>query len=460
MDKTQELLANEPIGKLLIRYSIPAIIGMLVNALYNVVDRIFIGNIPNVGQLATAGIGVTMPITTILIAFGMLVGIGAITNISIKLGEGKRDEAEKVLGNSITLSIIIGLILMVIGISFGDEILILFGASGQSLPYAKPFITIILLGSVFNILAFTLNSTIRGDGNPRLAAVIMSVGCILNIVLDYIFIFKFNMGIEGAAIATVIAQIVTAIWGLMYYVRGKSNLEFNKEHLKLDINIVKIIFAIGMSAFSMQIAASLVQIISNNALKLYGGDLAIGAMSTITSIMLVFFMPVFGISQGSQPIIGFNYGKKQYNRVKKAFNISLIYGIAILTLGWIVINLWPETLVTAFNSDKELVAVTINGLKKYSLMMPLVPISILGSNYIQSVGKAKKAIVLGLLRQVIILIPMIIILSKFIGLDGVWYAQPVSDFVAIVITWVIVIREFKAYKKSSQKPKVKFELET
>ncbi|MEG2983657.1 MAG: MATE family efflux transporter [Peptostreptococcaceae bacterium] len=459
MDKTQELLAHESIGKLLIRYSIPAIIGMLVNALYNVVDRMFIGNIPDVGQLATAGIGVTMPITTILIAFGMLVGIGAITNISIKLGEGKRDEAENVLGNSITLSVIIGLILMIIGIAFGDKILILFGASDKSLPYAKPFINIILLGSVFNILAFTLNSTIRGDGNPRLAAIIMSVGCILNIVLDYIFIFKFNMGIEGAAIATVIAQTVTAVWGVMYYVRGKSNLELNKKYLKLDINIVKIIFAIGMSAFSMQIAASLVQIISNNALKLYGGDLAIGAMSTITSIMLVFFMPVFGISQGSQPIIGFNYGKKQYDRVNKTFNISLIYGIAILTLGWGVINLWPETLVTAFNRDKELVAVTINGLKKYSLMMPLVPISILGSNYIQSIGKAKKAIVLGLLRQVIILIPMIIILSKFIGLDGVWYAQPISDFIAIIITWVIVIREFRTYKKSSQKSKVKFEIE-
>ncbi|MGL5756765.1 MAG: MATE family efflux transporter [Paraclostridium sp.] len=459
MDKTQELLAHESIGKLLIRYSIPAIIGMLVNALYNVVDRMFIGNIPDVGQLATAGIGVTMPITTILIAFGMLVGIGAITNISIKLGEGKRDEAENVLGNSITLSVIIGLILMIIGIAFGDTILILFGASDKSLPYAKPFINIILLGSVFNILAFTLNSTIRGDGNPRLAAIIMSVGCILNIVLDYIFIFKFNMGIEGAAIATVIAQTVTAVWGVMYYVRGKSNLELNKKYLKLDINIVKIIFAIGMSAFSMQIAASLVQIISNNALKLYGGDLAIGAMSTITSIMLVFFMPVFGISQGSQPIIGFNYGKKQYDRVNKTFNISLIYGIAILTLGWGVINLWPETLVTAFNRDKELVAVTINGLKKYSLMMPLVPISILGSNYIQSIGKAKKAIVLGLLRQVIILIPMIIILSKFIGLDGVWYAQPISDFIAIIITWVIVIREFRTYKKSSQKSKVKFEIE-
>ncbi|EPZ53650.1 MATE efflux family protein [[Clostridium] sordellii ATCC 9714] len=331
---------------------------MLVNALYNVVDRMFIGNIPNVGKLATAGIGVTMPITTILIAFGMLVGIGAITNISIKLGEGKIEEADRVLGNSITLSIIIGIVLTFIGIIFGEKILILFGASEQSLPYAQPFVNIILLGAVFNISAFTLNSTIRGDGNPKLAAIIMSVGCILNIFLDYIFIFKFNMGIEGAAIATVIAQVITAIWGIMYYIKGKSNLKLKREYLKLDLKTVEMICVIGMAAFSMQIAASIVQIVCNNALKLYGGDLAIGAMSTITSIMLVFFMPVFGISQGSQPIIGFNYGKKQYDRVKKTFNISLVYGIVILTVGWVVINIWPSILVKAFNSDKDLVSVT------------------------------------------------------------------------------------------------------
>lgn len=459
MDKTQELLANEPISKLLVRYSIPAIIGMLVNALYNVVDRMFIGNIPNVGKLATAGIGVTMPITTILIAFGMLIGIGAITNISIKLGEGKIEEADRVLGNSITLSIIIGIVLTFIGIIFGEKILILFGASEQSLPYAQPFVNIILLGAVFNIAAFTLNSTIRGDGNPKLAAIIMSVGCILNIFLDYIFIFKFNMGIEGAAIATVIAQVITAIWGIMYYIKGKSNLKLKREYLKLDLKTVEMICAIGMAAFSMQIAASVVQIVCNNALKLYGGDLAIGAMSTITSIMLVFFMPVFGISQGSQPIIGFNYGKKQYDRVKKTFNISLVYGIVILTVGWVVINIWPSILVKAFNSDKDLVSVTINGLKKYSLMMPLVPISILGSNYIQSVGKAKKAIILGLLRQVIILIPVTIILSKLIGLDGVWYAQPVSDFIAIVITWIIVVKEMRSYKVYNKDLQSKFEVE-
>jgi putative MATE family efflux protein len=457
MDKTQELLANEPIGKLLLKYSIPAIIGMLVNALYNVVDRMFIGNMPDVGPLAIAGVGVTMPITTILLAFGMLVGIGAITNISIKLGQGKKDEADKVLGNSMALSVIIGLILTVGGIIFGEKILILFGASEQSLYYAKPFTNIILLGSIFNIIAFTLNSTIRGDGNPRLAAIIMATGCGLNIVLDYIFIYKLNMGVQGAATATVISQIITAVWAMLYYLSGKSNLTFKKSNLKLDGKITKMIFAIGLSPFIMQLASSLVQIISNNALKTYGGDLAIGAMSTTTSIMLIFYMPLFGISQGSQPIIGFNYGSKQYDRCKKTYNLSLLYGTIILTMGAIIIQLWPEVLVKMFNSDPELVKVTSNGLKKYSLMMPIVPISILGTNYIQSIGKAKQAMILSLLRQVIILIPIIIVLSKITGLDGVWYAQPVSDIIAVVITWIVVLKEFKSYKKSAQEVKVKFQ---
>lgn len=447
MKSTHDTLANEPIGKLLIKYSIPAIIGMLVNALYNVVDRIFIGNMPQAGPLAIAGVGVTMPITTILMAFGMLVGTGAVTNISIKLGEGKNDEANKILGNSITLSVIIGLIIVVVGIIFSEDILILFGASQQSLKYAKPFINIILLGAVFNIVAFTLNNTIRGDGNPRLAGVIMAIGCIINIILDYIFIFKFNWGVQGAAIATVIAQIITAIWSILYYLRGKSNLSFKKENLRLDFTVVKIILLIGLSPFVMQLASSLVQVISNNALKLYGGDLAIGAMSTIVSIMLIFYMPLFGISQGSQPIIGFNYGSKQYDRLKKVYNLSLLYGIVILTIGLIAIQLWPEFLVSMFNNNKDLVKITSNGLKKYSLMMPIVPISILGSNYIQSIGKAKQAMILSLLRQVIILIPIIIILSRYMGLDGVWYAQPVSDFIAIVITWFIMYKEFGLYEK-------------
>ena len=445
--KNSQVLGTESIGKLLIKYSIPAIIGMIVNALYNVVDRIFIGNIPDVGPLAITGVGVTMPIMTIILAFAMLIGIGVTTNISIKLGQGKKEEAQKLIGNGITLSVIISVIISIVGITFGDSILKLFGASDQTLYYAESYIYIILAGTIFNILAFTLNNTIRGDGNPKLAATIMVVGCLTNIVLDAVLIFVFKLGIQGAAIATVISQMVTAIWALMYYVKGKSNLKFEKSSLKLDKSLVKIIFAIGSAPFAMQIATSLVQVISNNALKVYGGDLAIGAMATISSISMIFLMPIFGLNQGAQPIIGFNYGAKQYDRANSAFKVSALASIIIMTSGWLLIQTVPEFIVGMFNKDPKLMKITVNGIRIYLLMLPIIGVSITGSNYIQSVGKAKVAMVLSLLRQVILLIPMIVILPKFFGLDGVWYAQPVSDFLATAITVVILVKELRSYKK-------------
>lgn len=445
--KNQEILGTESIGKLLIRYSIPAIIGMMVNALYNVVDRIFIGNIPGVGPLAITGVGVTMPIMSIILAFAMLIGIGATTNISIKLGAGKKEEAQNIIGNSITLSIIISLIISILGIIFGDNILTLFGASDATLYYAKSYIYIILAGSVFMTLGFTLNNTIRGDGNPKLAAIIMVVGCLTNIVLDALFIFVFNMGIQGAAIATITSQMVTAVWGLSYYIKGKSNLKFNKSSLKLKKSTVKVIFAIGSAPFAMQIATSLVQVISNNALKLYGGDLAIGSMATISSISMIFLMPVFGINQGAQPIIGFNYGAKKYKRANDAFKISAIAATIVLSIGWIIVMISPEIIVGMFNKDPKLMDITINGVKIYLFMLPIIAVAITGSNYIQSIGKAKVAMVLSLLRQVILLIPMIVILPKFLGLDGVWLAQPVSDLLATVITSIILFKELRSYKK-------------
>ena len=459
MKNQQQMLATEPVGKLLLKYSVPAIIGMIVNALYNVVDRIFIGNIPGVGALAITGVGVTMPIMTIILAFGMLIGVGATANISIKLGQGKRDDAETIIGNAITLSIIISLAISVIGILFGDTILKSFGASESTLYYAKSYIYIVLGGSIFNLLAFSLNNTIRGDGNPKLAATIMVVGCLTNIVLDAVLIFVFNMGIQGAAIATVTSQAVTAIWGLTYYIKGKSNLKFKKSNLKLNKDIVKIIFSIGSAQFAMQIAASLVQIISNNALKAYGGDLAIGAMATISSISMIFLMPVFGINQGSQPIIGFNYGAKQYERANKAFKISVSVACVIMTVGWLLMQLKPELIVGMFNKDPKLMDITINGAKLYLFMLPIVGISITGSNYMQSVGKAKSAMILGLLRQVILLIPMIIILPKFFGLNGVWYAQPASDLLSTVITAVVLVKELKRYKNVEKEVELKSELQ-
>lgn len=442
----QELLGKEKIGKLLLKYSVPAIIGMLVNALYNVVDRIFIGNIPGVGSLAITGVGVTLPITTIILGFSMLVGVGATTTISIRLGQGKREEAEKVIGNAITLSAIIAIVLTIIGLVFGELILSKFGASESTMQYAKDYIYIILIGNIFNMVAFALNNTIRGDGNPKLAATIMIIGCLTNIVLDAVLIFVFNLGIQGAAIATVISQLITAIIGLRYYVSGKSNLKFVKSSLKLDKAIVSKILAIGAAPFAMQIAASLVQVIANNVLRTYGTDIAIGAMATISSVSLMCLMPIFGINQGAQPIIGFNYGAKQIDRAQKAYKISLIVATIILCVAFVLVQSFPETIIGIFNKDPKFMDISIKGLRIYLLMLPIVGISITGSNYIQSIGEAKTAMFLSLLRQVILLIPFILILPRLfnLGVNGVWIAQPLSDVISSVITVSILVKTMRS----------------
>ncbi|MGL5507953.1 MAG: MATE family efflux transporter [Paraclostridium sp.] len=450
MDNSKNVLGTESIGKLIVKYSVPAIIGMMVNALYNVVDRIFIGNIPDAGPMAITGLGVTLPITTIIMAFGTLVGIGATTNISIRLGEGKIEEAKKNLGNAITLSVIIGIVLAIIGMAFLDNILMLFGASEGTLIYAKSYTSIILIGTVFSLMAMMFSNLIRGDGNPKLSAMIMAIGCLTNIILDAIFIFGFNMGIQGAALATIIAQGITAIWGLLYYIKGKSNVKFEKSTLKLNKNIVIAMFAIGSAPFAMQLANSLVQVTVNNSLKLYGGDLAIGAMATINSITMIFVMPAFGFVQAMQPIVGFNYGAKKYDRAKEAFKITLVLTTVVLVIGAMFVQLAPQVLVGMFNKDAELMNITINGLRKYLFALPIIGLSIVGTNYIQSTGNAKIAMILGLLRQVILLIPLAIILPKFVGLDGVWYAQPVADILSCVITVVILIKELNKFSNNTE----------
>ena len=291
------------------------------------------------------------------------------------------------------------------------------------------------------------NNIIRGDGNPKLSAMIMAVGCATNIVLDAIFIFGFKMGIQGAALATVISQGVTAIWGLSYYLRGKSNLKFIKSSLKLNSKLVKEIFAIGSAPFAMQIAASMIQVLNNQALSTYGGDLSIGAMATISSIAMIFLMPTFGLVQGMQPIVGFNYGAKNYDRAKKTFVITAIASTTLFVIGAIATQFAPQVLVGMFNKDAQLMSITINGLRKYTLALPLIGISIVGTNYIQSTGRAKMAMVLSLLRQVIVLIPMILILPKFLGLDGVWFAQPTADAVSSILTAIVIFKEFRSYEK-------------
>lgn len=441
--ENQEALRREKIWILLFRYSIPAIIAMMVTSLYNVVDRAFIGSMEGVGSIAIAGLGVTMPVFTLIIAFGMLVSVGASTSLSIKLGERNKKEAEKILGNALTLSIIISIIITVLGLVFLEDILFLLGASKDSISYAKDYMSVILVGTPFNLIAFSLNNAIRAEGNPKLAARTMIVGCILNLILDPIFIFVFNLGIKGAAIATLLCQVVVFIWVAHYFIRGKSNLKLKKYNLKLDINITKKIFAIGMTPFAMEVAISITHVLTNNSLKVYGGDLAIGAMTALTSILLMFMMPVFGLNQGMQTIISYNYGAKQFDRAKKTLILSILVSIVILSFGFLVVQVFPEAFVGIFNKDSNLMEIAVRGININLITLPIMGISIVGPVYFQCVSKVKHSMFLTLLRQFILFIPLIIVLPIRFNLDGVWLAQPIADFIAMIIVLLFLRREFK-----------------
>jgi putative MATE family efflux protein len=443
-------VATAPIGKLLLKYSIPGIIGMMVTALYNVVDRIYIGQIPNIGSLAISGVGATLPITTIVLAFSMLVGMGATANISIFLGKKQKKDAEGILGNAVSMSIFFSLLITIIGVLFTNQILSSFGASNDLLPFAREYIIIILAGTIFNLTSFSINNTIRADGSPVVAGVIMGIGCVINIVLDSIFIFTFNMGIRGAAIATVISQVVTTALIGWYYLSGRSYLKISLKTLKPNFKYIGIIIAIGLSPFSMQIATSVVQIVLNNRLRDLGGDIALGAFAIIVSIWMIFMMPVFGINQGGQPIIGYNYGARQFARVRKTLLIITGVGTLYLTLGFLIIQFFPEALIGFFNKDQELVKIATEGIRTNLFTLPLLSICVMGSTFFQNIGKAKISIFLSLMRQVLLLIPAIIIFSDYLGLRGVWIAQPICDAISTVTIIIFVLFELKKQKEMQQ----------
>lgn len=442
----QKRLGEEPILKLLLSFSIPAIVGMVVNTLYNIIDRMYIGRIEGIGPLALTGVGITMPIMTIILAFGMLVGIGTAARVSLKLGEHNKDSAEEHLGNAFTLIIIISIAITILGLMFLDPILGVFGASENTEIYARQYMQIIFIGTIVNMLSFGLNHSIRSDGSPKVAMLSMLIGAITNIILDPIFIFGFGIGVRGAAIATVISQILTTIWILQYFTVGKSIIKLKASNLKLKLPIIISIFSIGMSPFSMQLAASVVQVLANNSLKEYGGDLAIGAMTIISSVSMIFLMPIFGINQGSQPIIGYNYGAKQYDRVKETVKYGAIAATIIVVIGWIVTQSAPQVLIAIFNNDPELVGIATNGIKIYLFMMPLVGFQVISSNYFQSIGKAKISMFLSLLRQVILLIPCILILPKIFELNGIWLSGAVCDGLSSLITGIIFFYSVKKLK--------------
>ncbi|EJO5347563.1 MATE family efflux transporter [Clostridium botulinum] len=453
MDR-QKQLGEENVKKLLLKFSVPAILGMLINALYNIIDRMYIGHIKDVGSLAITGVGLTLPIMTILMAFSMLIGIGSAAIISIRLGQKRKEDAEKILGNAFILLCVIMIIITIIGLVVVDPLLNIFGASSKTFYYAKEYIVIILIGSITNALGFGLNNSIRAEGNPKMAMVTMLLGAILNIILDPIFIFAFNMGIKGAAIATVISQTANTIWVIRYFTSKRSTLKLKKENFKVEKKIFLEITSIGMAPFALQLAASIVIIISNNALKSTGGDLAIGAMTVINSVVLVFLMPIFGINQGSQPIIGYNYGAKQYKRVKDTLKIAIFSATIIVLIGFFFVQIFPQYIIKIFNSDPKLMEMAIKGLKIDLCMMPVIGFQIVSSNYFQAIGKAKVSVFLSLLRQVIILIPLLLILPKYFGLTGVWMCAPISDIMSSLVTAVFIYKEMNSLgKKKSYKVK-------
>jgi len=444
MDRTKQL-GEEKIGKLLLKFSIPAIIGMLVNALYSVVDRIFVGN--GVSDLALTATTVTFPISIIIMAFGMLVGIGSAAKISIKLGQHRKDEAEHILGNAFILIIIVSILVTIVGIAFEEPLLIAFGASEKVLPLAKQFITIILIGAVLQNIGFGLNNLIRAEGNPKMAMNTMLIGFVLNIIFNPIFIFGLHLGIRGSALATIVSQTVCSIWVLLYFTGDKSILKLKKKNFRIKLHVVEEIFSIGLSPFLMQVAASAITVILNNELKKYGGDEAIAAMGIINSISMLILMPIFGINQGSQPIIGYNYGAKDFKRVKKALKLAVIAATTIATVGFIIIELIPRQIVSVFNrNNQDLINIGSRGLRIFLIMLPIIGFQVVCSNYFQAVGKAKIAIFLSLSRQVVVLLPLLLILPSAFKLDGVWMAGPSSDFIASLLTGGFLLKELKRLK--------------
>jgi putative MATE family efflux protein len=441
MDEAKEL-ETQSIGKLLFKFSIPAVIGMLVNALYSVVDRIFIGR--GVGSMALSGVAVTFPISNIIMGIGMLVGVGAAAVVSIKLGQKKAKDAEKILGNAFVLTLIISAVVSVLGIAFLEPLLNLFGASAETIPYAKQFATIILAGAVLQNVGFGLNPIIRSEGDPKTAMKTMLIGAVLNFIFNPIFIFELKMGVAGSALATIISQAVCSAWIINYFTRGKSLLKLKKADMQLDRHYVGEIISIGVSPFVMQVAASFVTIIINTSLVKYGGDLAVGAYSLINSIAVLIIMPILGVNQGTQPIIGYNFGAKNIGRVKKALFYGVIIDTCISIIGLLAVELFPVQIISMFNStDTKLIEIGANGLSIVLAMIVVVGAQTICVNYFQSVGKAKHSMFLSLLRQVAVLIPLVFILPHFLKLNGVWIAAPISDTVSSLVTFIFIMREIK-----------------
>ncbi len=439
-------LASESIGKLILQFSVPAIIGQVVFALYNIVDRMFIGQ--TMGTLAISSISITLPLFTIMIAFGMLVGIGAGSRVSISLGEGRKEWAERILGNAIFLFVVISLMIMSVGYIFMDEVLLAVGATESMIGMASSYMHIIYSAVFFNFMAFGVNGIIRAEGSPRTSMYIMLSGAILNIFLDYLFVIVLGYGIEGAAWATVMSNVLSACCTLYHFSFSKSRrISLHLKFVMPRLVIIKNILAIGSSGFILQLGASLAAVFANSALLKYGGEEAIGAMGVINSFYLFVMMVNVGLGQGIQPLIGFNYGHKSYDRVRTILNRALLIATGISLLAFIPIFVMPDSLVSLFSDgDMSFVKLTSRGMMLFLMGLPLLGFNTVGSGYFQSVGKAKQAGILFFMKQIVLYIGCIIVLPVFFELDGVFLSGAVSEFLLFVVLVLFLSREMSSLK--------------
>jgi len=444
-NRNQSVLDDERVGWLLLKLSLPAFLGMFVITLYNVVDTIFIGHY--VGPLGIAGLSIVFPVQMLSLGIGQMTGIGGASLISRLIGAGNAPRAERALGNGITSTIVLSAILMIVGLANPDFWLRLMGSSETILPYARDYMTIILTGIVFQTLAMALNGLIRAEGNARFPMIGMIIGAVLNTILCAIFIIPLEMGIRGSALAAVIAQLISVIYLMSYYFTGKSFLKIRSRNLIPETSILKSILAIGIAAFAMTFAGSLSAIFVNRTLEAFSGDLAVSAFGILNRMVMFVLMPGMTIGQGLQPILGFNYGAKRYDRALRAIKLAITVATACSALAFIVLNFVPQPIIRIFTTDNELITLTSYAAKRMFFVIYVVGFIMVGSTVFQSIGKAAQSFVCAIARPVLFLIPLIFILPYYRQLEGVWLAFPLTDILTFLLILSLFIPQIRDFKK-------------
>ena len=438
-----KMLGEEKIGRLLLNLSLPATIGMLVQAMYNFVDTIFVGK--GVGSMGIAGISISLPVQIFVMAFAQMFGIGGASVISRSLGERDHKKARRAAGNVMVFSVAFGLVMTLLGQFFLDQLLIMLGASEAIIPYAREYLGIILLGSAFFSFGMAMNHVVRAEGKPKIAMAAMLISAVLNIILDPIFIFSLNLGIWGAALATVLSQAATSIYVLFYFLSGKSLLRISLRSLIPEWRIMRETVSVGLSAFSRQVAGSLLAVVLNNSLVFYGGDIAVAVYGVINRLLMVFIMPMFGVNQGFLPIVGYNYGARKMRRARESVKLASAVTTVIALFSSIVMFLFARQLISIFTDETELIESTIYALRIVILATPTIGVQVIASGMFQALGKALPALFLSLLRQIIILIPLILVIPRFLGINGIWISFPLADLIAFAISLVFYLRELKIF---------------